>query len=1134
MSTRKATSGISVLRNRVYSDHFIWTAEINEDLYHMYLSAKRDGPGYMKRLKLKWDTKHPHLKHFSENHLRQQASQYEKRTRMSVIEHGNAENNIRKVGNSDEEGRSLNDNKSRNDQRLQDELKIAFISQFERFRTQNLEGRAFETRVNFRTPVDTVAAMNEVMKSLIESKAIALDTIWDVNVAIYAASITIIEKHSRLKQRSGLVKPRKAPTWESSLQSQINSVRRQISFIMCVLECQSTGKYTPKQRRVEAKVKRLVGSLRKMKIESKLALLKHRLKTLNLQLKDKRIKATRNSINRVFQANQKAVYRSFSGLQTEVLTPPNEKELNDFWGNVWRNPKQIDLDQPWYEKLTEKYCHNVCQKEYTLTMNDLKSALNRMPNHKAPGTDLITAYWLKQLTSLHPTLLVLLQQIYSGELQIPNWLATSRTVLIAKNRDTHLANNFRPIACQNSTYKVYTSILNSYLDDHCTTNSIITTEQAGGKKGSWGCVDQLLINKMILDEVRKYRRSLFCIWYDYRKAFDTVSHDWLRESLKLAKVPKSLYEALISLTRVWATKAYLNTANSTLNTDTIAYQNGIMQGDCLAMLLFTISINPLSFILSETCKGYTVGEPGQRKYKVTHLLYVDDLKTYATSRKDAMKQAELITQFTSNIGMAFSHDKCAYLNIEKGLRKSLGVNLNINDLQISELKSDNPYKYLGVDEDVRYRSEITKQAVRAEYLSRVRKIWRSELYANNKVHAHNTYALPVLVHTFAVVDWTKEDIQELDVLTRKQLTMNGSFHLNGDIDRLYTARKEGGRGLKSVLDVYLARLVSLASHLEKAANTNFLLEMVKQHEKERLMRASHLFQNALQINHDQVWNTNEQQITALLQSNHKQAWLVKPMHGYTMLQQMSSKNYCKTNSNIWLQSSSMTSHTEGYFNALQEQEIATRHLQRRRAKNPGAIDSRCRHCGIHEEDIYHIIGSCSKLCNSMYLPFRHDVVAKYIYTEILLAQDPQTKLTKPEPVRNLGDIEIWWDVKVPCAPAVPCNRPDMVVWNKDKRTCHIVEVGIPLDKNVDEVETTKQSKYVPLAVNLKRAYPEYTFECVPIVVGALGLVTKNLPEHLMILGFDKRKAHRMIKKIAEKVVLGTVRIAKSALALKRS
>jgi hypothetical protein len=110
----------------------------------------------------------------------------------------------------------------------------------------------------------------------------------------------------------------------------------------------------------------------------------------------------------------------------------------------------------------------------------------------------------------------------------------------------------------------------------------------------------------------------------------------------------------------------------------------------------------------------------------------------------------------------------------------------------------------------------------------------------------------------------------------------------------------------------------------------------------------------------------------------------------------------------------------------------------------------------------------------------------------------------------------------------------MVVWNKDKRTCHIVEVGIPLDKNVDEVETTKQSKYVPLAVNLKRAYPEYTFECVPIVVGALGLVTKNLPEHLMILGFDKRKAHRMIKKIAEKVVLGTVRIAKSALALKRS
>ena len=68
--------------------------------------------------------------------------------------------------------------------------------------------------------------------------------------------------------------------------------------------------------------------------------------------------------------------------------------------------------------------------------------------------------------------------------------------------------------------EVYTAILNNFLEDHCTTNDIITVEQAGGKRGSWGCVDQLLIDKMVQEEVSNYRRSIFMMWFDYKKAFD--------------------------------------------------------------------------------------------------------------------------------------------------------------------------------------------------------------------------------------------------------------------------------------------------------------------------------------------------------------------------------------------------------------------------------------------------------------------------------------------------------------------------------------------------------------------------------------------------------------------------------------
>ena len=68
--------------------------------------------------------------------------------------------------------------------------------------------------------------------------------------------------------------------------------------------------------------------------------------------------------------------------------------------------------------------------------------------------------------------------------------------------------------------------------------------------GSWGCTDQLLINKMILDEVRKHQRNLFMMWFDYKKAFDSVPHDWILKSLRLCQVPEKIINTIENLMKV--------------------------------------------------------------------------------------------------------------------------------------------------------------------------------------------------------------------------------------------------------------------------------------------------------------------------------------------------------------------------------------------------------------------------------------------------------------------------------------------------------------------------------------------------------------------------------------------------------
>ena len=80
--------------------------------------------------------------------------------------------------------------------------------------------------------------------------------------------------------------------------------------------------------------------------------------------------------------------------------------------------------------------------------------------------------------------------------------------------------------------------------DHCTVNSVVTEEQAAGKLGSQGCADQLLINKMVCDEVIKNRRNLIAVWLGYKKAFVSVPHSWIIESLKLAKLPDKIIDVI--------------------------------------------------------------------------------------------------------------------------------------------------------------------------------------------------------------------------------------------------------------------------------------------------------------------------------------------------------------------------------------------------------------------------------------------------------------------------------------------------------------------------------------------------------------------------------------------------------------
>ena len=702
---------------------------------------------------------------------------------------------------------------------------------------------------------------------------------------------------------------------------------------------------------------------------------------------------------------------------------------------------------------------------------------------------------------------------------------------------TSIAKNYRPIACLNIMYKLYTSCLNNFLCDHCESNNIITPEQAGGKKGVWGTTEQLLLNKTILKEVKSKKRNLYTVWLDYRKAFDSVPHQWLIRALKLAKVPNKIINAIQNLTRIWSTNLYLQGSEEVIVSDIIEFLRGIFQGNSLSVVLFNLSVNPLSFLL-RNLKGYAAGT--ERFTNITHNFFVDDLKLYGSTLNNIKKLLDIATTFSRDIGMQFGIDKCADININNGKQTICKTPLEMNGLVIQPVAEEDTYRYLGQDENIEYVGHINKDRVTKELYSRCRKIWSSELSSYNKTTAHNTFAVSVILPTFGILDWTIEEIKNTDIKIRKILSMNGSFHPNSDVDRLYISRKKGGGGLKSIQTTYENRIVSLRQHLELNKDRNPVMTYVYQHEQSNSMRAGEELLNK----YNTVDNTNDTPKVCSKKFNNEdqaaklQRYENKAMHGYIHRKLTGDTTVDKALSQLWLRDKYMTSHFKAYACAIQEQEIATKYLIHKRQRDNGitpSSDNKCRLCRTNIEDITHIISACPLMSTGYYLPLRHDQVGKIIYKEHVKKHTSSSKVTlnnEPEYIYKHDQFEYWWNISIQTSTKLPHNKPDLVIWNKDAKTCTVIDFSCPSDVNVTKKVTEKIDNYGPLLRNLQMMYREYKFEMVPIIVGALGYVPTCLKSYIQQLGFDEKESIKLIRKLQAVAVSGTVKIVKRFLGFK--
>ena len=75
------------------------------------------------------------------------------------------------------------------------------------------------------------------------------------------------------------------------------------------------------------------------------------------------------------------------------------------------------------------------------------------------------------------------------------------------------------------------------------------------------------------------------------------------------------------------------------------------------------------------------------------------------------------------------------------------------------------------------------------------------------------------------------------------------------------------------------------------------------------------------------------------------------------------------------------------------------------------------------------------------------------------------------------------------------QRPALLIINKKERTCRIEDFAVPVKHRVKVKECEKRDKYLDLAKKLKKLW-NMKVMIIPIVIGALGTVTKRLVQGL--------------------------------------
>lgn len=364
---------------------------------------------------------------------------------------------------------------------------------------------------------------------------------------------------------------------------------------------------------------------------------------------------------------------------------PKAKLLNIFFQSVFNIDTDTD-ELPHIDTKTEERLTTVVFNEEIVTKH-----LNLVNETKSQGADSIHPKLIKETVT---SITIPVTKIFNKSMQtsqLPSDWKLANITPIHKKGPRHDVSNYRPISLTSIICKTMERIIRDCLMKHMEDNNLFTKHQHGFRKGK-SCVTQLIEVMEKWTEELDEQNAIDCIYLDFQKAFDTVSHKRLIHKLKAYGITGNLL--------LWI-EDFLNGRKQRviLNGDSSEWANvtsGIPQGSVLGPILFTIYINDLPDVVENFVK-----------------LFADDTKIYATvnteqEKNSLQKDIDSLTTWSDTWLLKFNKSKCKHLH----LGPSTDTNYTMNNETITTTDKE---KDLGItiDQKLNFQEHINTQVKKA-------------------------------------------------------------------------------------------------------------------------------------------------------------------------------------------------------------------------------------------------------------------------------------------------------------------------------------------------------------------------------------------------------------------------------------